>query len=200
MSDYPINESRFRSKPDCIKKWFAENAVYDHPDLISIPLGLENHTGKSKGIFTDHEWFEDNVEKLKEIPKNIILYCNWNNNTNKERSLIINQLRKTNVDFYIENRLTFKEYCNQMTRYKFVVCPPGNGIDTHRIWEALYLGCYPIVIKNRIYRDYDLPIIQIDNYSEITLELLGKFIKKHNFKMIYMSFWRNKIIKEFKEL
>jgi len=26
-----------------------------------------------------------------------------------------------------------------------VVAPRGNGWDTHRLWEALYLGCVPIV-------------------------------------------------------
>ena len=26
-----------------------------------------------------------------------------------------------------------------------VAAPRGNGLDTHRLWEALYLGCVPIV-------------------------------------------------------
>jgi hypothetical protein len=30
-------------------------------------------------------------------------------------------------------------------RYKYVICPRGNGIDTHRVWEALYLGVVPVV-------------------------------------------------------
>jgi hypothetical protein len=29
--------------------------------------------------------------------------------------------------------------------HQFVVAPRGNGWDTHRLWEALYLGCVPIV-------------------------------------------------------
>ena len=32
-----------------------------------------------------------------------------------------------------------------MAEHKFVVAPRGNGWDTHRLWEALYLGCVPIV-------------------------------------------------------
>jgi len=50
MSDYAITEQLFKSRPLCIKKWFAQNAVYDHPDLIPIPIGIPNHKGHQKYI------------------------------------------------------------------------------------------------------------------------------------------------------
>jgi hypothetical protein len=30
----------------------------------------------------------------------------------------------------------------------YVLSPPGNGIDCHRTWEALFLGSIPIVKKS----------------------------------------------------
>ena len=30
----------------------------------------------------------------------------------------------------------------------FIISPPGNGIDTHRVWETIYAGSYPVVEKN----------------------------------------------------
>ena len=31
------------------------------------------------------------------------------------------------------------------TNYAFIVSPHRNGLDCHRTWEALVLGCIPIV-------------------------------------------------------
>ena len=76
---------------------------------------------------------------------------------------------------------------------------PGNGVDTHRLWEALYLGCIPIALRNRIYQHYDLPIIQVNDWSEITLELLQKEIS-NNTEHLYMDYWETRIRKEFNQL
>eukprot|EP00965_Chrysotila_dentata_P239975 6203413-Pleurochrysis_carterae.AAC.2 len=36
-------------------------------------------------------------------------------------------------------------YLEELGRYHFVLAPRGNGIDTHRLWEALLVGTIPIV-------------------------------------------------------
>jgi hypothetical protein len=199
MSDYPIDIMRFSSKPGCIKKWFAENATNNDPDLIPIPIGLENHTGKSKGKFTNHEWLEKNIERLKYNEKEFLLYCNWNPNTNPTREKIIGALKQNNLPIIEQHGLSFETYCENMSKNKFVICPPGNGVDTHRLWEALYLGCIPITIKNRIYNNYDLPIIQVNDWAEVTLELLQKEIS-NNMEQLYMDYWKTKIKEEFSKL
>jgi hypothetical protein len=38
----------------------------------------------------------------------------------------------------------------EMCKYSFVLSPFGNGYDCHRTWEALLLGCIPIMKKSRI--------------------------------------------------
>jgi hypothetical protein len=82
-----------------------------------------------------------------------------------------------------------------MSKCKFVISPPGNGIDCHRTWEALYMGCIPIVIKNDIYDNWsDLPILQVESYSQLTNETLENFLKKDfNSEMIEMEYWTKKI-------
>jgi hypothetical protein len=37
------------------------------------------------------------------------------------------------------------DYYKQLNRTKFVICPPGAGMDTHRIYECLFFGCIPII-------------------------------------------------------
>jgi len=202
MSDKPITNKRFDMKPLCIKKWFAENAVYDHEDLIPIPLGLENHIGKSKGKYTNHEWLDKNQHTLPELKKGTSLYCNWVDSTNAAgRKMVIKQLQETSFSLCIESGLLYEEYCMNMAQHRFVICPPGHGADTHRVWEALYFGCVPIVIKNHIYDNYNLPILQLESYKELTTEMIEDFLKKDfNYKQLYMEYWEEKIEVAFKKI
>ena len=56
-----------------------------------------------------------------------------------------------------------------------MLSPPGAGVDCHRTWELLYLGCIPIVEHSSISELYeDLPILVVDNWDDISKELLEK--------------------------
>lgn len=192
MSDHPIDHQRFNSRPSCIVKWFAQNAIVDDPDLIPIPLGIENHKGKSKGSFTNHKWLLENIEELRSNEKENVFYCNWNTNTNIEvRQPILDSLKNSGKELIIESGLSFEQYCRNMSKCKYVVCPPGNGVDTHRVWEALYMGCFPIVKKHRIYKYYDLPIIQVNNWDNIDTSVLYS----EDMPQIYMDYWKTLIKK-----
>ena len=83
--------------------------------------------------------------------------------------------------------------------HKFVFAPRGRGIDTHRMWESLYLRTIPIVRKTTAMKDfYDLPILFIDNWDDITEEYLEikyqEIInKKYNIEKINVNYWINRI-------
>jgi hypothetical protein len=190
-SDYPIDEMRFNKKPKNIKKWFAINPTFFHPDLIPIPLGIKTHKDPYYEPQYMSEWFIENINTLAQTPKTDNIYCNWNN-TNPQRQNILNCLKKTNLKYTHQNNIPFKMYIQEMAKYKFVLSPPGNGIDCHRTWEALYCGCIPIVIKNFIYDSWDLPILQVNSFDEITQEMLNNFtIKQYNKKQLTCSYWAN---------
>jgi hypothetical protein len=182
-------------KPNNVKKWFAINTTVIDESLIVIPLGLKTH----KGIYLEERymtnWLIPEIKNLSENKKEKIVYCNWTN-TNPYRNTIITKLQSNNVSYKLEYDLTFDEYAKNMSKCKFVISPPGNGIDCHRTWEALYMGCIPIVIKDNIYNNWNLPIIQVNDYSDLTNEMLDSFIEKEfNYDMLYMPYWE-KIIKE----
>jgi len=200
-SDYPIDFYRFSMTPSCIKKWFAINVAYEHTDLIPIPIGLKTHRGVylEKNIKT--LWLSDNIDELINNEKDKeILYCNWSD-TNPSRNLIIDKLKKNNIKYKVENNLCYESYCENMSHHRFVISPPGNGLDNHRTWEALYMGCIPIVIRNRIYEKWSgLPILEVDDYSEINENLLGDFpYKDHDKEKLYMSYWKKKILEASKK-
>ena len=51
--------------------------------------------------------------------------------------------------------------------HKFILCPEGNGIDTHRFWETLCLGRIPVVLHNPV-NDYfsSLPVVVLDKWED----------------------------------
>ena len=118
---------------------------------------------------------------------------------NSRKFILDHPEEKNNLEFIFENRLSFEDYCIHMSHHKYVICPPGNGIDTHRLWEALYMKCIPIVLKHRIYENYDLPIIQVNKWEDINKEILNKELTQ-NEEQLYIDYWNNKIIKEFNNL
>lgn len=65
------------------------------------------------------------------------------------------------------------KYYEQLARSRFCISPEGNGIDTYRAWEALYLGAVPIVMDSVHLRSFsDLPIVYTTNYEECTQAML----------------------------
>ena len=83
------------------------------------------------------------------------------------------------------NKLAFLDKISSMdnnhrlSQYEFCICPEGHGIDTHRFWEALYLNCVPIVVKNPlieiIHKNTNLPVIILDNWNDFSLDKLPDY-------------------------
>lgn len=59
---------------------------------------------------------------------------------------------------------------------RFALCPRGCGVDTHRFYECIYLGCVPIVIRthtafDRLYAAF--PCLVVERWADVTEELLN---------------------------
>jgi len=82
-----------------------------------------------------------------------------------------------------------------MGHAKFVLSPPGNGLDCHRTWEVLYVGSIPVVISSTLDPLYvGLPVIIVDSWEEVTEDFLErKYIeitnKQHNMDKLYLGYW-----------
>jgi hypothetical protein len=198
QSDYPVGEMLWRYKPDCIVKWFAQNVNYQHPDLIPIPIGIENHFGPSKGSLIDVEFIESSFPLMTTERINKI-YCNFKN-THPNRGNVRNILRTHEYSFIQDGDLSSADYHREMSKYLFVASPRGNGIDCHRTWEALLVGSIPIVERHFMFDAYPtLPIIQIDDWREV---LGSKFLenkanevlsKRLDFAPLCMKYWEEKL-------
>ena len=198
-SDYSITEDVFQLRPKCIKKWFAQNVDYKHNDLVPLPIGLENDIGPSKGAYTDYDVMGKSIFNLGQriIDK---VYCNFNVLNCNKRNKVIGSLCRNDIAV-LSPRLNYSDYCSDLSKYKFIASPRGNGIDCHRTWEALYIGCIPIVEKHFMYDTYDLPIIQVDEWEMVDRTFLSnvdKYIcnKVYNYDQLKIEYWFSEISKE----
>ena len=59
-----------------------------------------------------------------------------------------------------------------------MVCPSGNakGCECHRDWEVLYMRRVPVVKRSKYLEKIfeDIPVLFVDNFSDISEELLLK--------------------------
>lgn len=63
---------------------------------------------------------------------------------------------------------------------QYALCPRGCGVDTHRFYECVYLGCVPIVVRtntvfDRLYApDTGFPCLVVERWADVTEELLDR--------------------------
>jgi len=79
----------------------------------------------------------------------------------------------------------------------FIISPHGTGLDCHRTYEALALGCIPVVRSSTLdilYRD--LPVVILQSWNDISLKALleeAEKVKDKDFKSLELQYWVNKI-------
>lgn len=164
--------------------WFAQNCDVESENIFPIPIGLENehwHSYKRKAM-------EDCKKKDHEYEH--LCIAMFNINTNPRRPKILEHFKKIK-GVYAEdtiNGISFYDYVDKLASSSFCICPEGNGIDTHRLWEALYIGCVPIIEKNYAmsYTDKML-VVQVDSFFDITYDTFEDIEKEAMNKLKYLN-------------
>ncbi|MDC0476060.1 glycosyltransferase family 47 protein, partial [Acidimicrobiia bacterium] len=109
----------------------------------------------------------------------LTVYLNFNVTTNYlERQWIKDFFDNKKWVEIEDNLIEIEEYRKKVIDSTFVMCPPGNGTETHRMWEALFLGSIPIVKNHITYKNIqDLPVFFVDDFKEVSEDSLNKFLK-----------------------
>lgn len=85
-----------------------------------------------------------------------------------------------------------------MSEYAFIASPHGNGLDCHRTWEALCLGCIPIVKTSPLDPLYDgMPVWIVNEWSDVTYQgMLDKIreYKDPSYKLT-LDYWVSRMKK-----
>lgn len=137
------------------KRIYAINTTVQHPRLVTIPIG-----------FIDKQLpFLETFQKPN-IPRDIEIYMNFTIGTNTEKRNECYEIFKNNPNVTIKTGIPVEEYYNDLCRSKFVLCPEGTGIDTHRVYEALLCGATPVVLRNSLLDLYrDLPVCIVNKWT-----------------------------------
>ena len=170
QTDHNVNKNLFSYKPSCIKDWYSINVDYSNENLHPIPLGLANKFSSKNLLINEINKFPDENEKIEKI------YLNFETNTNYFlRKRIKNHLKDKSFVIQSPSNLSLSEYAKDLKTYKYILCPNGNGIDTHRLWETLYSGSIPIIFDHLTYKTTEnLPVIKINKKSNINIEYLDE--------------------------
>ena len=189
--------------------WFSQNMTIEHHKITKIPIGLDYHTLTSNPLWGP-------LCSCYEQEKQLIYYkkkaaCFWNRNIYCYANFHFNMDTKFGYDrkdafkkinkeliYYEENQVPRLTTWNKQINFAFVICPHGGGLDCHRNWEALCLGCIPIVKTSLIDNLYkDLPVLIVDDWSSITIDLLNNTILKFKTKLKNQEFNMEKIKLEY---
>ena len=201
-SDENISKKDTELIDEKIIHWFAQNLSTPENDKVSIlPIGFENrhylNNGKIKNL--------KNIQKLNTPKVNKIL-ASFNKNTNYlMRNDLLEALPKyKNVDIRLFG--TPKEYLINLKKYKFIICPEGNGVDTHRVWEGLLAKTVPIMLNSvfaQNLKSNDVPIILLNNWDELAdlnlrkIEEAYKLFEDRNFNdFTNIFYWLEKVNKK----
>lgn len=208
-----INDSR-------ISHWFCQNLMIRHPKMTHLPIGLDYHTMSKVG--ESHPWGKGKLplEQEKELNEAIInappsnerhLYCysNFHHSTfgigsRGDRQEAVAKLPKEIV-FYDPVFTSRDVAWNRQSFFSFVLSPKGGGYDCHRTWEALCLGCIPIVKKSGLDPLFEgLPVLIVKDWSEVSRDLLIETLvtfatKQFQKEKLHLSYWTSLFQKKSQE-
>lgn len=156
-SDRPFDANRLiKTLPRAIHI-YAINTTIRHPQLTTIPLGFPDSGLK-------------HIANIRpSTDRYIEIYSNFSSGTNV---VARNDCLKA---FEGDPRVVRKEpsgrtqpeFYDDMCHSKFVLCPEGTGLDTHRIYEAIACGATPVVLHSTLDHLYQtLPICIVDKWTD----------------------------------
>lgn len=214
-SDLPINASTLGrgletllSNPKLLR-WHAQNKDVQHVKIQSLPIGINIHNLWSNplewgGGFILPAMQELQLKTIAQDAKPFSLretkiFCNWHFSIDRaDRKHCLDQIDHA-LCYFQDKPLPMAQTWELQSQFQYVLSPHGAGLDCHRTWEALILGCVPIVKSSSINDLFtDLPVIIINDWQEINSEFFAHATiqldnKKLNFEKLYMRYWKSSI-------
>jgi hypothetical protein len=176
---------------------FIQNSfISDNLRIFTLPIGLEN---KRLGV---NGMIRFNPSPVKNAQSSILV--GPFSPTSESRKELSKEAFAGFQEFDVfEQRINLKPYSRALHSHKYVLCPEGNGVDTHRLWETIYAGAIPLVPRNSWSNsliDLGFPVIQLDSWAP---QNILKEIKKNEFvvfepekiQQLWMPHWEKKFKK-----
>ena len=203
----------FVSKKLGVSKLFAVNNQKLEGFSEAIPLGITNNCDDSpihRILGNESHFLKANETSFNSGTFTPSIYVNFTAGNNKGvRGKVLNiadqiaNIYKVVVNFPDFTNSGRIQYLRCLRTHGLVLCPEGNGVDTHRFWETIYMGGVPVVTKNPMMGSFysNLPVIQLNAWSELeNRSLIEKqwweiTNKDYDFSILSSSHWIEKFSK-----
>lgn len=200
-----LNEIEDFLANDLLIHIFAQNSDYTglSNKVSHLPIGMDFHTVAYKGI--DGGWGEkgspsDQEHTLKNILNELLptdqrilgAFVDFQLSDSmhgsfqrylqfgEDRTSIFHRLMHTGLIEYA-GFLRRTDLWKKKGKFVFSISPHGNGLDCHRTWEDLVLGCIVIVKTSTLDPMYEgLPVVIVNDWSEITKENLETWLSHYH--------------------
>jgi FkbM family methyltransferase len=142
-------------------RWFGQNPMLRHYKLHFLPIGIGNSM-----------WSHGNVHNFEYVKysgftKSDRIYFYFNTDTNPhERNICKTKCEAHGLEFGAQQ--SHYDYLQNLANCKYAICPPGYGIDCHRIYECYIFDVIPIVLRSpftEILSSY-MPCILLNDWDE----------------------------------
>lgn len=137
-----------------ITKWIGCNILCSHPKIVKLPIGV----GEPERINGNHDiLLRLHSQRVPWSEKSDDICIPYHKATHESRSL---QPTLPKLDF--------EDYMRTISKYKFVVCTRGNGVDTHRVYETLLMGSVPVLEHSGLDDMYSQwPCLFVDSFDRV---------------------------------
>ena len=198
-SDYEFKKDIF-SIPKRVERLYLQNSyISDNSRVFTLPIGIENLRFARNGFKSSMK--RDSKEGISQ--ESAIMVGPFSP-THEKRKEIYESFENSNCWKVFNFPVSPNEFQRLHRNFRFTMCPRGNGVDTHRVWESIYRGSWPIVEKDSwsLSLKDKFPLVIVD--SLLDKEALIQLTKNTQYLKppvapaeLYWNYWRH-LIREFK--
>eukprot|EP00667_Euglena_gracilis_P008484 EG_transcript_8593 len=208
--DTPKFPSWLLDHPQILKIFSVNvNSTTYHPKVVPLPLGL--HWRKA------NETTEARLAASKAPPPTNELFVKFKipKHQNGTARGVVRMLRRAEVVKSLQDngflgmtaeeiqaRIPLEEFQERIMASQFVPSPGGNGLDTYRTWQTLYLGRVPIVDTAMRPDLFDgLPVMVVDSWAKVTHDALRQWReaasrRQFNTGKLWFKWWAAFLLRE----
>jgi len=189
--DHDFNEVELKQVGQIAEKVYVQNLDHDIDNFEVLPIGIENLRLGQNGRLAL-------VRKLVswKDKKSRVLIGPFSN-THPERLELLELSKSAGLWDIHSGYISPRKYAKISGEYKFVACPRGNGLDTHRFWETLYRGSIPIVKDStwaRLIARLGIPLLMVpewtaDELSKVVSSATFEDYDPKNIAALWTSYW-----------
>lgn len=167
-SDASANGMTAAMLPPNVRAWFSTNAASHR--VRPLPIGFVWSETRMAAM--------EGAARIPRRPRNTLFVCHTARPQNPDREALLGRFSgcrwATVAGGKSPHDLPPHAFYQELRRHAYVLAPEGAGPDTHRLWEALAMGCVPVALRSPVHRQWEhLPVLWVDSWEEVEIGLLA---------------------------